>query len=137
MWATVQIDDVEFSHQYKGNGYLTAVEPDQSVHLHVHIKSIHQNFQPVCEGERERIESKGEITDDLFNNLFKAYQFASDVEFVRYIKTKRDQYDNGYNLSPDELITSSLKTFEILRKEKNWNSMSPEQERILTLFYIV
>ena len=66
-------------------------------------------------------------------NLFKAYQVASDGDFVRYIKTKRDRSDNGYNLSPDKLITSALNKFEILRKDNKWNFMSPEQEKIIDL----
>ena len=49
-----------------------------------------------------------------------------------YIKTKR-----GYNLSPDELITSVLNKFETLRKDNKWNSMSPEQEQIISLASVV
>ena len=62
---------------------------------------------------------------------------ASDGEFVRYIKTKREQYDNRYNISTDKLITSAFKKFEILRKDNKWNSMSPEQEHIIALASVV
>ena len=73
------------------------------------------------------LKARGERTDDLMINLFKAYHVASYIEFVIYIKTKRDQYNDGYNISPDELMTSALNKFEILIKENKWKSMPPEQ----------
>ena len=56
---------------------------------------------------------------------------------MRYIKTKIDQYKYGYNISPDELMTSDLNKFDILRKNKKWNSISPEQEKIMALASVV
>ena len=56
---------------------------------------------------------------------------------MRYIKTKIDQYKYGYNISPDELMTSDLNKFDILRKNKKWNSIPPEQEQIIALVSVV
>ena len=55
------------------------------------------------------LKSRGECTNELLINLFLAYQVASDENVLVYIKTKRCQYDNGYNMSIDELMTSALK----------------------------
>ena len=60
-------------------------------------------------------------------NLFKAYQVASYEEFVRYIKIKRYQSDDGYNISEDKLMISSLNKIGIIRNYNKWNSMYPEQ----------
>ena len=76
---------------------------------------------------------RGERADDLMINLFKAYQVASDRKLVRYIKKKRYQYDDGYNISKDELMTSVLNRFEILRKDNKWNSMPHNKNRLLHL----
>ena len=84
-----------------------------------------ENFNQYVKVNVEGLKERGEITGDLMINLFKAYQVASDREFVRYIKTRRDQCNDGYNLSPDEIMTSALNKFEILRKDNKWNSMSP------------
>ena len=43
------------------------------------------------------LKARGYRTDDLMNNLFKAYQVASDGEFFICIHKKRDQYDEGNN----------------------------------------
>ena len=43
------------------------------------------------------LKARGDRTDDLMINMFKAYQVASDGEFFIYINKKRDQYDEGYN----------------------------------------
>ena len=40
-------------------------------------------------------------------------------------------------LTEDELMTSSLNKFDILRKDNKWNSMSPEQEQIIALASVV
>ena len=65
--------------------------------------------------------ARGECTGGLIINLFKAYQVASDREFFIYINTKRDQYDGGYNISEDKLMTSVLNKFDIIRKYNKWN----------------
>ena len=47
------------------------------------------------------LKSRGERIDDIMINLFKAYQVASNRKFVRYIKTKINQYDDGYIIRED------------------------------------
>ena len=85
----------------------------------------------------DRLKTRDERTDDVTINFFKVYQVASDGEFLRYIKTKRVQYDAGYNIIEDELMTSSLNKYEILCKDNKWKSMSPEQEQIIALASVV
>ena len=96
-----------------------------------------ENFNQYVKVNVGWLKARGERTDNFIINLFKAYQTASDVEFVEYIKIKRDQYDDGYNISTDELMTSALNKFDILRKDNKRNSMSPKQEQIIALAYVV
>ena len=70
-------------------------------------------------------------------NLFNAYQGASDGKFVSYIKKNRDQYDDGHNITKDELMTSKLIKYDITCKDKNWNSVYPEQEQTVALTYVI
>ena len=57
------------------------------------------------------MKARGERTYDLMINILKSYQVASDGDFVRYIKSKRDQYGDCYNLSPDNIMSSALNKF--------------------------
>ena len=75
-----------------------------------------KNFKQYVKVNVDGLKARGERTDDIMINLFKAYQVASDGEFVRYIDIKQDQYDNGYNLSTDKLMTTALNKLEIMRK---------------------
>ena len=79
------------------------------------------------------LKARGKRMGDLMIKIFKAYQVKSDDEFVRYIKSKRDEYDDEYNISIDKLTTSVLKKSEILQKHNKWKSMSPEKEQFIAL----
>ena len=60
------------------------------------------------------MKTRGESTDYLMINLFKAYQVVSDTEFLRCIKSKKDQYrDSEHNLA-GQLMTLTLKRYKIL-----------------------
>ena len=54
-----------------------------------------ENFNQYVKVNVDGLKARGEQTDDLIINLLNAYQVASYEEFVRYIKTKQYQYDNG------------------------------------------
>ena len=54
------------------------------------------------------LKARGEHKDDLVINLFKVYWVASDGDFLRYKKEKRDQYSSSHNITKDELVNSTL-----------------------------
>ena len=87
-------------------------------------KTFNQYVKVNVEGLKARVER----TDDLMINLFKAYQVAFNGELVRYIKTNKDQFDDGYNLSLDKITTSALEIFDILRKEKKVEFHVPQEK---------
>ena len=60
------------------------------------VDSDFENFNQYVNVNLDGLKERGERTYDLMINIFKAYQVASYGEFVRYIKTKRDQYDDEY-----------------------------------------
>ena len=101
------------------------------------VNSDIENFNHYVKVNVERLKASGEQTNDIMIILFKAYQVASDGEFLVYVNTKREQYDDGYNISPEELMTSALNKFEILRKDNKWNTMPTEQEQIISLASVV
>ena len=97
------------------------------------IENLNQYVKVNVDG----LKARGESTDYLMINLFKAYQVALDGEFVSYIKINWDQYDDGYNMSTDKLMTYSLNKFEILQKDNKWNSRSPQQDHIIAFASVI
>ena len=51
------------------------------------VNSGIEKFNLYVKVKVDGLESRGEHTDNLMTNLFKAYQLSSDGEFVRYINT--------------------------------------------------
>ena len=54
------------------------------------MEKFNQNVKVNVEGLKER----GERTDYIMTKLFKEYHVALVTEFVRYLKTKKYQYDD-------------------------------------------
>ncbi len=77
--------------------------------------------------------ARGETTNDLLANLFKAYKAVSDQEFITYIRKKEDKYEEGAEIKPDVLMLLTDNKFKTFRQAETWNAPSPEEEKILAL----
>jgi hypothetical protein len=78
--------------------------------------------------------TRGETTDDLMANLFKAYACASDNEFKAYMKKKEEDYDEGANLiTPNALMQQALYKFRSLSETGRWNAPSEADAKIIAL----
>jgi hypothetical protein len=97
------------------------------------IQSNIEEFNKYVKVNWEGLKARGERCDDLMINLFKGYQAASDREFVRYINQKKDAYDDGSDLTPEQLMTFALNKYEVLTKQDLWNAKTAEQEQIVAL----
>ena len=71
------------------------------------------------------IKTRGESMDYLMINLFKDYQVVSDTEFLRCIKSKKDQYGDGENNLAGQLIKLALEKYKISTNSEKFNSMYP------------
>jgi hypothetical protein len=97
------------------------------------INSNIENFNKYVKTNYEGLRARGERCDDIMINLFKGYMCASDSEFVRYMRQKKDHYDDGNDMTPEELMTLALNKYETLNKQDLWNAKSQEQEQIVAL----
>ena len=70
----------------------------------VSIDSDITKFNKQVKNIIEQLHARGETTQDLLANLFKAYKAASDKGFVEYIQKKQDEYDEGKEVHPDKLM---------------------------------
>ena len=55
------------------------------------------------------------------------------TELLWYISTKNDLYQNGEDISTEQLMDTDIKKYEFLLTSENWNAMYPEQEQIRDL----
>jgi len=77
--------------------------------------------------------ARGETTQDLLANLFKAYKVAKDKTFVDYIRKKEDQYDEGENVDVDMLMQQAANKYKTMVQQGTWAAPSSEEEKIIAL----
>ena len=73
------------------------------------------------------------MSTDLMANLFKGYKMSSDQEFIKYIKTKGYNYEEGEYLSPYKLTHLADTKFKIMKGKLVWNSQAKKNKRSLHL----
>jgi hypothetical protein len=93
------------------------------------VELFNKHVKEVVTGLRAR----GESTDELVVNLFKAYHVVGGSEFSRYMKNKRDAYDDGEDVQTDPLMSVALAKSQSLIEYGVWNMMYPDQEILVAL----
>jgi hypothetical protein len=81
----------------------------------------------------ETLAARGETTKDLLEFLFKGYGAVKDNEFKLYIKRKLENYEEGYEQNPDDLMTLSANKFKLRKENGTWDAPSADEEKILAL----
>ena len=79
------------------------------------------------------LKARGETTEDLIANLFKAYKSVPDKNFARYIQAKEDEYDKGGIKDPEQLMMRASNKYRTLVEDKVWNAPTEEDNKILAL----
>jgi len=93
---------------------------------------INKFNQYVCQ-LRQDLLARGQQTTDLLGNLFKGYKTCTDKQFTDYIQRKKDLYEEGEAIDEDSLMIDALNKVNSIKKEGQWNTLSPEQEKLVTL----
>ena len=104
--------------------------------LDTYIATVGSNistFNEYVKRQRLSLSARGGVTHDLLTNLWKAYQNASDRDFVEFIKRKKDAYDEGEDITADTLMIAAENKYRALVQEERWNALSPEQNQIVAL----
>ena len=97
------------------------------------VKDDIEKFNQYVRQQRQDLLARGQRSDDLFVNLFKGYLNCSDRNFTEYILRKKDIYEEGGNVTVDTLMHDALNKYKNIKLEGKWNSLTPEQEKLLTL----
>ena len=68
---------------------------------------------------------------------FKGYAACSGEKFRECIEKKKDDYEDGFDMTQEKLMTYTENKYNIMMRDKVWNSLSPDQEKIVALISIV
>jgi hypothetical protein len=90
--------------------------------LHTHVKDVLDDLTAL-----------GQETHDLLANLFKAYARVPDDEFVLYMNTKRQKYDEGTDYTPAQIMIYAGDKYKQRVEDKSWTAPSKEQQQIVTM----
>lgn len=104
--------------------------------LDLYIQTINcdvTKFNGYVKGLVLSLSARGQKTEDLLSNLFKGYMAASDKVFVKYIGRKMEQYEEGEDMVPDNLMQLADNKFRLMKEKGSWNAPSEEEEKILAL----
>jgi len=81
----------------------------------------------------QQLHARGGTTHDLLSNLLKAYKVIKDKEFTKYINDKKNEYDEGKDFNPSQLMLLASNKFKTMKQDDEWNAPSEEQEQIMAL----
>ena len=81
----------------------------------------------------EQLQARGEVTYDLLVNLFKGYKACKDAEFVDYIKKKEDLYEEGGDVSHEQLMEWAVNKYRTRKENDQWCQKTTEEETIIAL----
>jgi hypothetical protein len=104
--------------------------------LDTYMKSISsdvEKFNQYVKDQLNSLAARGQATQDLLANLFKGYKAASDKKFQEYIQKKEDDYDDGMEIQPMQLMQLALNKYKTLVEGGKWNAQTEEEERIIAL----
>jgi hypothetical protein len=80
----------------------------------VKIDSNIIKFNNYVQEQLEGLPARGETTHDLLTNLFRAYKSVSYKEFIRYIKDKETDYENGEDVTAGELMSKAKNRYKTM-----------------------
>ena len=90
-------------------------------------------FNDYVLGLVSKLHARGEQTQDLLVNLFKGYKACKDAEFVDYIKKKEDLYEEGGEVSYQQLMDWSINKYKTRKESEQWCQKTTEEETIIAL----
>ena len=90
-------------------------------------------FNQYVQFQLRLLRSRGQRTEDLLLNLFKAYSKCSDKAFAAYVKRKEDAHLEGHTLTSEQLMTAAKMKYQLLVDNKSWNAPSPEDCKLTAL----
>jgi hypothetical protein len=110
LMQTAVVDTVATAEFYRAN--LSSLDTFIAT-VDSNIKIFNQYVKTQLAG----LKARGETTNDLLTNHFKAYLNVSDEAFVRYIELKKIAFEDGQEMKPDALMSLALNKYATLKQQ--------------------
>ena len=104
--------------------------------LHTYIVKIDSDiikFNQYVKLQMENLAARGATTQDLLTDLFRAYKQASDQKFIEYIELKESDYEDGSDITAEQLMTLAQNKYQTKVENGTWNAPSEAEEKIIAL----
>ena len=86
-------------------------------------------FNGYVKGLVQSLAARGERTEDLLSNLFKGYQAVADKNFLKYVNSKQEKYEEGKRYTPDQLMQLADNKFRLLKEKGIWDTPSESEKK--------
>lgn len=100
-------------------------------HKMIELKGDVMEFNLYVQMKRDDLLGRGPSVDEIIAHVFAAYLRVPDENFVRYIQSKKDQYEEDGNITTDELMSLALVKYELIKQQTAVDSEG--DERIVAL----
>jgi hypothetical protein len=106
--------------------------------LHIKIGEFSgdvRKFNIFVNNTKDELAGRGQKVDELVTHLFKAYEQINDDQFRSYILNKRDKYDDGEEITADELMGLAQNKFDLIRHRAETDAITVREpnDKILAL----
>jgi len=115
---------------------LTIEQPSLISSLDYYISIVQfdiDKFNLYVNEKRKQLRNRGETSQDVLINLFKAYEMVPDSTFHNWLIRKKKNYEEGADVTSDSLMLDVLNRYQSLLREGKWQSTTPESKRIIAL----
>jgi len=92
-----------------------------------------EKFNDYVKTQMEALAARGETTNDIIANLFKGYKAASDDKFYKFIERKEESYEEGNDITHEQLMQQALNKYSSLVEKGLWKAPTESEERIIAL----
>ena len=99
----------------------------------IKVNSDIEKFNEHVEDLMDSLTARGEESQDLLANLFKAYAACKDGNFRDYMELKESSFDEGQAFTAEQLMQLAMDKYAILKHKNKWMAQSEEQKKIVAL----
>lgn len=100
-------------------------------HKMVDLKGDVREFNLYAQRKRDDMLSRGQGVEELIAHLFRAYLQSPDENFVRYIQSKKDKYEEDGSVTADQLMALSLVKYDLIKQQNA--AASEGEERVIAM----
>jgi hypothetical protein len=104
--------------------------------LDVHLASLNFDVTKLNSQVKiwvQQLQARGESTQDLFANLLQAYKTSPDANLVKYVKQKINDYNEGDDLTADELMHMVGNKYVTRSGESDFEGGRKDKENLISL----